>query len=132
MLTAAPVPAACADLDTCLAHEMWGAVTIADLGHHATAGATGWQVMRAAERVHINRQGQRSALGSRAISADVEGIAMERAKDGNRFQQAGADDEAIALAGHIQFALFFSLLRLLFLLLALLFGFQLGGFFFAQ
>ncbi len=84
MLAAAPMPAASAYLDARLADKMRRAITVTDLCHHAAAGAAGWQVMRAAERVHINCQGQRGALGRRAISADVERVAMEWAKDSNR------------------------------------------------
>ena len=57
---------------------------------------------------------------------------MERAEDRDGFQQAGAHDETIALAGHVQLSVFFGLQLLLVLQLALLLGFQLGDFFGAE
>jgi hypothetical protein len=57
---------------------------------------------------------------------------MHGTEDGDGMQQTGARDQAIALAGHVQLALFFSLSFLAFLLLAFLFCFPLGSFLCAQ
>lgn len=57
---------------------------------------------------------------------------MQWAKDRNRIKQAGANDEPIALAGHLNLALFFRLLLLLLLLGAFLFFFQAGNFLFSE
>lgn len=89
-------------------------------------------MMLAGERVHINGERQRSARCGCAVGADLEGVAMERAEDSNGFQQASADHQPIAFAGHLQLALFFGLLLPLLFLLALLLGFQFGDFFCAE
>ncbi len=88
--------------------------------------------MGAAERVHINTERQRRRLRRGAVGADLEGVAMKRAEDRDGFQQTGAHNETIALAGHIQLSVFFRLQLLLVLQLALLLGFQLGDFFGAK
>ncbi len=85
MFAAAPMSTACADLGACLAYQMRRALAVANLRHDAPAGAAGWQMMRAAERVNINRQWQRRALRGRAVGADGEGVAVQRAKNRDRF-----------------------------------------------
>ncbi len=132
MLSAAPTLTTCTRLDACLADQMRCALTAAYLRHNAATCATGRRVRCTTERINIKRKGECPGFWRSAISAYTKGVAVEWPEDSDGMQQAGTHDQAIALAGHIQLALFFRLPFLAFLLLALLFRFSLGGFLRAQ
>lgn len=57
---------------------------------------------------------------------------MQRTKDGDAFQEGGANDQAVALACHLDFACFFSFLFLAILLLAFGLFSEAFGFFIAR
>ena len=133
MLNAAPALAASADLRARLTDKMRVLFAIAELSHRAATSGAYWTMNDTAQRINIKRYWQRRQLQRCSlVRLYLEGIAMQWAKDSNRIQQAGANDEPIALAGHLNLALFFRLLLLLLLLGALLFFFQASNFLFGK